>query len=200
MNSANKTRGIMLIIASVLILLFGIGFFIFFLVQKVRDLTAGMERFPMPGSVRVNLEEAGKYSIFHEYKGTYDGKRYHSPRNIAGLELGIKEKKTGRDIQLKRPTASKTYSFSNSAGYGIYDFEIQQPGEYIFTGKFKSGKGNKVILAVTHGFTARIMKVVVSGLLLLFITIILAVATLVYGILSLIKKQKPGDGEIYRVE
>lgn len=200
MNSGKKIKGYTLLTASVLVLIFGIGFFIFFLVGKIKDLTADMQRISMPGTALVNLEEAGAYSIFYEYKSIYKGKNYYSSGNISRLELNIKEKDTGRKIQLKLPTARKRYDSKDRAGYGIYDFEIQQPGEYIFTGKFQSGEGNKVILAVTHGFTAKIMKFVITGIFMLFGTIILSILLLVFGILNIRKERKADDGKMYKIE
>ena len=68
MKSDKKARGCSLIIVSILIFSFGIGFFIFFLMQKIKDLTENMVRIPMPGSVRVTLEKQGIYTVFYEYK------------------------------------------------------------------------------------------------------------------------------------
>jgi len=198
MKSGKKARGCSLIIVSILIFSFGIGFFIFFLMQKIKDLTEDMVRIPMPESVRVTLEKQGTYTVFYEYKSIYDGKKIYSMTSSSNLELEIKEKETGKDIQLRRPTTNKRYSFQNRAGYGIYDFNIQKPGEYIFSGKLVSGKDERVILAIGHGFTEKIMKIVISGLVVMFITIILGIATLVYGIIILVKKPKPNQEEIYK--
>ncbi|MFO7899102.1 MAG: hypothetical protein R6V58_08585, partial [Planctomycetota bacterium] len=71
--------------------------------KNIAGISNSLTRVVVPGQAEIELEEAGKYTIFHEYKTTIDGSVYWSKQDLTGLRCRLLSKATGEEIPLRLP-------------------------------------------------------------------------------------------------
>ncbi len=183
-----KRKGISMIIFSVILGLIGGAFFVVTLYTGIKKMNDSLIRFKVPGSTEITLSDAGEYTIFHEYKSTFDGEIYNSGDDVSNLLVKVTEKSSGTEVPLSTPSSSTTYNIGGQAGYSLLKFKITNPGVYIFDGEYKDGKGSEVILSVGCKVGALLLSTIGTSILILFITIGVSVTILVLGIVKVLKK------------
>lgn len=156
-------------------------FFGLFLFKNIRSIPDKLQQVVVPGSTEITLSNPGRYTIFHEYHSVVGSRVYSSKRNISGLECRLISKATRAEIPLSRSVASETYNLGGRSGVSIFDFTIDQPGEYDFwAGYGETEDGPQTVLAIGQGFALDIVKTVFGGLAIVFGAIALSVAIAVY--------------------
>lgn len=120
----------------------------------VRDINQALDQYRLPGTVTVNVREAGNYTLYHEYRTTFDGAVYDTKEKLTGLQLALKEADTGQPIELLSPTGTSRYTMNNREGVSVRSFRAERAGKYVLEGKYANGEGPPVILVVGKGFMA----------------------------------------------
>ena len=185
-----KRKGISMIIFAVILGLVGGTFFVVTLYTGIKNLNDSMIRFKVPGSKEIELKGTGEYTIFHEYRSTFDGEIYNSGDNVSNLLVTVMEKSSGTEIPLSPPSGRTTYNIGGQAGYSLFNFRVTTPGVYIFTGQYRDGEGSEVILSVAYKMGTLLMTTIGSSILILFITIGVSVTIFVMGLVKVTKKDK----------
>lgn len=87
--------------------------------------------FLIPGSIEINVEEAGRYYVWNEYETIYEGKTYSKPKDLPdNLEISM-QKKDG-SLQLDFMGDHSIYMSSGSSSRkSIGYFQITEAGDYI---------------------------------------------------------------------
>lgn len=145
-------------------------------------LGKGLTQVLVPGEERLEFEEAGTYTIFHEYESVYKDQVYNTS-DISGLKISVKSEKTGEDIALK-PSGNSTYSFGSRSARSIFKFDIDSPGSYILSGKYLENDGPKVVLAVSHGFLGKLFGTVFGALAYVLVGTLLGVVLAIFTFLK----------------
>jgi len=159
-----------------------------FLFARLSRLPEKLQQVVVPGKTDITLAKAGSYTIYHEYRSAIGSRVYSSPRNLSGLRCRVISVATGAEIALSTPLGSSHYSYGSRAGVSLFDFEIDQPGVYEFSGGYAdTGEGPQVVLAIGQGFVGEILLTVFGSLAIVFGFIGLAVAIAVY---TAVKRQK----------
>lgn len=190
-----KRKGMSMIIFAVILGLIGGTFFVVTLYTGIKNMNDSLIRFKVPGSTEITLKEAGEYTIFHEYRSTFDGEIYSSDDNVSNLLVKVTNKSSGTEVPLSTPSASTTYNVGGQAGYSLLKFQITDPGVYIFDGEYKDEKGSEIILSVGYKVGALLLSTIGSSILILFVTIGVSVTIFVMGLLKVLKKDKNTIGD-----
>ena len=162
--------------------------FALFLLRSLSKLPEKLQQVVVPGKTDITLAKAGSYTIYHEYRSTIGSRVYSSPRRVSGLQCRLVSEVTGAEIPLSTPLGSSHYSYGSRAGVSLFDFSIDQPGIYEFSGGYSdTGEGPQVVLAIGQGFVGEILLTVFGSLAIVFGCIGLAVAIAVY---TAVKRQK----------
>lgn len=87
--------------------------------------------FLIPGSIEINVEEAGRYYVWNEYETIYEGKTYSKPKDLPD-DLRISMHKKDGALQLdfvgdRSISMSSGSSSRKSIGY----FQITEAGDYV---------------------------------------------------------------------
>lgn len=109
-------------------------------------LAAAMQQVTVPGAWEITLPERGTYTVFHEKEAVVRGKKYSVPA-VPGLAVEL----ATRDGRIKvpvRPAAPSTYSLDGRSAVSLVEFTINQPGPYLLTGRYPTGRGPEAVLAV----------------------------------------------------
>lgn len=107
------------------------------------------ERFVVPGTHEVELNNAGQYTIFWEYQSYIDGVVYASS-SFDGLLIHL-YKDDSSEVKLSNPTGNSEYSANGKAGISIIEFEIDEPGIYTLVSYYdEEGSDNNVVLAISQ--------------------------------------------------
>lgn len=123
-----------------------------------------MERVVVPGAGTVTLEEAGRYTIYHETRSTVGG-RVYVVEDVAGLSVELTETATGEAVPLDAPGANATYELGGRSGRAVLGFEVERPGEYRLAADYGGGEGGpETVLAVGRGLGTRIAMTVVGAI------------------------------------
>ncbi len=168
-------------ITAFIIFVAGIIGFVAFLLFSISDLT-DMKQYVVPGVHTLELEESGKYTIFHEHKSMIDGEYLYSDGVPAGLKMVVTSQE-GDTICVKPLSSGGSYSVGSREGTGVGSFKIDSPGSYTLNGTFTGGNSSKTVLTVTGGFGSGLVITVLCSMLILFgsmtFSFVLAIVTLV---------------------
>jgi hypothetical protein len=121
-----------------------------FLFVNIMGMQNRLERGIIPGEVELTISEPGSYTVFYEFQSLLDNKSYSTGENLPDLEYQLQSLTDGTQITLK-PTGSRktSYSSSNRSGFSVFQFDIQTPGVYKFSGQYpEKGYGEKLVFAI----------------------------------------------------
>lgn len=150
--------------------LFSIVAFLYILLTGIFGLPAQLKQLKLPGRVTLTLEEAGNYTIFHEYQSEIDGQTINSSSEpVEAMILTITDS-SGTSFEVEPTGMSSDYQIMGRSGYGLYELQLPQPGEYTFEGRYpEDTQGGMVVLSLAVGFTKEILKLVAMAMAALFI-------------------------------
>ncbi len=147
-------------------------------------LTKGLVQLLVPGEEILELDEAGTYTIFHEYESVYKNQVFSvNNSNISSLELSLRAAATNKDIALRAST-SASYSFGSRAARSLYKFDIDSPGSYILSAKYLENDGPKLVLTVSKGFLTKIFAKVFAAIAYVLGGTLLAAGLAIYTFLK----------------
>jgi hypothetical protein len=96
------------------------------------------------------LPDAGRYTVFYEYEGVVNGKRYSTGKTMPAFTLTLTHKATGEKAPLTG-TRVGGYSGSERTSAPVMDFTIHRSGEYVLRATYPpEGAPGEVILAIGH--------------------------------------------------
>ena len=149
------------------------------------DLGKGLIQVVVPGEEKLEFDQAGTYTIFHEYESVYKNQVFSisNSSNISGLELTVKSEATGEQLSL-RPSTSSSYSLGSRSARSLYKFDIANPGTYVLSGKYPDSDGPKVVLAVSHGFVQKMFGTIFSAIAYVLAGTLLGVGLAIYTFLK----------------
>jgi hypothetical protein len=113
----------------------------------------------VPGSSNITLSQAGKYTIFNEYRSVVGNRIYSTGEEIPSLQVNLVSKETGDEIPLSSASVNRTYTVGSRSGIRLLDFVIDQPGIYELSASYPPGQGQQegggeqnqeIVLAVIH--------------------------------------------------
>ena len=148
-------------------------------------LGKGLIQVVVPGEEKLEFDQAGTYTIFHEYESVYKNQVFSisNSSNISGLELTVKSEATGEQLSL-RPSTSSSYSLGSRSARSLYKFDIANPGSYVLSGKYPDSDGPKVVLAVSHGFVQKMFGTIFSAIAYVLAGTLLGVGLAIYTFLK----------------
>ena len=149
------------------------------------DLGKGLIQVVVPGEEKLEFDQAGTYTIFHEYESVYKNQVFSisNSSNISGLEITVKSEATGEQLSL-RPSTSSSYSLGSRLGRSLYKFDVDTPGTYVLSGKYPDSDGPKVVLAVSHGFLRKMFGTVFGAIAYVLAGTLLGVGLAIYTFLK----------------
>jgi hypothetical protein len=147
--------------------------------QTIGDLDENLHRLTVPGQSELSLDERGTYTIFIEHASGFA-----IDPAVARLELELVSEQ-GQPVVLMRPDASFTYTLGDRTGQAVFQFEVDQPGNFLLAGDYPNGdSGPPVVLAVSKGLGGRLFAGIGGAILLPVLTALLAVAIVVITFLA----------------
>ncbi len=127
-----------------------VGFAVFgvFLVTRISGLAPDI-RVVVPGTHEIYLGDAGKYTVFYEYRSVVDNQIYSTGESLSGLGVTLKSKRDSREVAMSTPSGTTTYKIGGRAGVSVLKFEVEEPGTYILSADYVgSASGPDVVLAI----------------------------------------------------
>lgn len=184
---SNKIRpGRWLYVLSAVIFVVGISLFIYLLISGISSMNTGRNRVAVPGKHTIEFETAGKKHVFYEFNSVYNGKMYSTSEEIDGLFCSLINKKTGKEIDLKTTLGNYTYSIGSSSGRSVFEFVIDEPGDYEFKAWYEN-EGPTVIFAIGENYVGKIFFMIFSCISILMISIF---TSLIILIITIVKRNK----------
>ena len=137
-----------------------------------------------PGKAEIMLPEAGKYTVFYEYKvneinvGVLNAKTF-SKQNNAGssVQLSITSLDHNEAIPYILSTGT-TYQINNRAGESIFEFEIEEAGRYAVIAEAETFT-EPVTLTIFPSFGGVFIKAILIIVPTLIVSLLLAILSLV---------------------
>jgi hypothetical protein len=174
-----------------LILVLGGVVFGLSLAAGIQGVAGNLQRMVMPRSYFITLPEAGKYTIFHEYRSSVAGKVFATNNvDLSDMRVSLVAKATGEQVRLVPPSTSYSYS-SGVSGTSMMEFDIRKPGIYQFSAWYARGAGPEVVFAIGRGFGDRVWGTVAQSLAILLAAVGLSILT---ALVVFFKRRKAGRG------
>lgn len=148
---------------------------------------AGGERFKVPGTVEVTVEEPGRYYLWNEHRTVFGGKTYNRSNSIPdGMKIRITRARSGEPFEFVGDTSISSSSGSSSKRTIGY-IEVKEPG--------------RVEVAVTGGEEERVFSfarfrlwetlgLILGGLALAFVLGVTGFGIAVWGIVKLVRSRQ----------
>jgi hypothetical protein len=131
---------------------------------RLASVGDGVERFIVPGTVELTLNQPGTWTIYHEPSSAIDGKLYVS-QNINGLRIGVVSVANGAPVKISPPFGGETYSMNGSDGVAVLAFDVASPGRYRLTAAYEGDKAEpKAVLTVANGLLHRMFSAIAGGI------------------------------------
>ena len=169
-----------------------LGGFLYILFSGISGLTSGLLQADMPGRHTLSLEEAGRYTIFHEWTHPYP-----SSVNVGGdgdakaMKLTLVDS-GGQQVSLNPNGGNSTYQLGSREGYSVYTFQLQQPGSYTLTGAYEDGSEARVMYTIANNFMGKILKIVAMCFVAIGIPGLLGFLFLIFALKPLFMKNAEG--------
>jgi len=142
----------------VLVILAGVGAFLYFLLTGIFGMKDALTQVVVPGGKVLALEQPGKHTVFFEYRSVVEGKVYSSGQGLAGLSCSVRDLAAGEWIELKIASVNSNYKIGGRAGFAVYEFKIERPGEYEFACRYPEGQeGPEAVMAIGRGFVKKLL-------------------------------------------
>lgn len=171
--------------AAALILLSGAATTGVLVFRTVTTFTDGMTQMLAPGSEMLELEEPGKYVIYHEHRSVFGGRTYSAQKVPKGLACSVSSERTGEALEVRGATSNTTYSFGSREGVSLFEFSIVSPGTYELVAT-RDGDASPVILAVGRDSFARLMITIFAAVGICMASFFLGIGM---GVLVYVKRQ-----------
>jgi hypothetical protein len=140
------------------------------------EIEAGMQRFVVPGTIELTLDQSGVTTIFHEPKSVFEG-NYYALENISGLRASVTPAAGGASLPLSAPGGSETYDMGGHAGTAVLAFTAPAPGHYRLTVGYSDNRAEpKTVLTVSQGFLGSLLRTVFGGIAIGLGAVVAAVA------------------------
>ena len=148
------------------------------LVSRLSVSADRMIRVVVPGEIELRLNEPGNYTIFHEYRSTFEG-RVYNVESIPPLEITVRSRASGAALPLRNTTAA-SYTVGNRSGRSLYHFEAASPGAYQLTATYADGRRQpETVLSIDRGFVGELLLTILASLAMAFGGMLLAIALFV---------------------
>jgi len=142
----------------------------------------------VPGSRDLYFPEAGKYTIFYEYLSIINNKTYSTGEALSPMLAGLQSRQYYAMIELSTPSRRMRYEVGGRAGVELFEFEIEFPGNYLFTAEYADEvSGPDVVFAIGK---LRMLGTTPAGLGTLFGTVIIGGFIVVRAFLGRRKTKK----------
>lgn len=179
MNRSDVSPGVWYYGLAVFIIIIGFAAFAGFMYQGISDIQNDLMQMKAPGTAKINLSEAGVYTIFYENRSYLNSSIYNTAEKMPNLHISMKEMATGSDLAVHAPDKSITYSLGDRSGRSIMAFDVIRPGVYQINASYFGSEGEEVVLAVGKGIEQGMMSSIIFSIAALISSIALA-AIIVY--------------------
>src|SRR5687767_4230709 len=106
-----------------------------------------MIRVIVPGETELRLNEAGTYTVFHEYRSNFEGRDY-AVDDISGLTVTVRSGAGSTPLPTRVGTRT-SYQLKTRYGRSLLQFDAATPGAYVITGAYADGRREpQTILAI----------------------------------------------------
>lgn len=111
-----------------------------------------------PGTNEVQLDHAGKYTVFYEYNSVVDGHTYSTDESPPAISSGLVAKAASQPVELSRPPGKSSYTVNEYVGTSVLEFSIDDPGTYVFTARYEQGRtGPDIVFAIGKDNSGRFL-------------------------------------------
>ncbi len=151
--------------------------------------------FRAPGTIEVNVEKAGTYSLENKYCTVYEGKSYSLPKELPnGIVFSLKSEADGEVIPIQTSSISTNSEVNGQKQTSVGNFEVKKPGKYLLS---ISGNFEERIFSWERAFSGAGFAwffFLSAGISILSIPIMITAFVLtIIGIVNLCTDKRPSD-------
>jgi hypothetical protein len=160
------------------------GLTIGYKVAGYADRIDRFDRVEVPGTIEVELDGTGGYSIYHEYAGAYDDEHPFGDQQdpldqiLLPTPTVAVTNPSGDEVDLETYDTKVSYDTSSHEGIGLYTFHVDDPGTYVVETSGETAPGGSEI-AVGRGVSTGVITGVITGLLVGFVGVVAGVVIMI---------------------
>ncbi len=110
----------------------GVALFAWRLTEQPRPVNLRLE---LPGSAEVDLNEAGRWTIWREVERTAAGTAPERPAGAPQPEVEVTRAIDNVPLPLRAPLVDNTFDTGERVGYNVYTFDVDAPGRFRIAGR-----------------------------------------------------------------
>lgn len=134
----------------------------------VRGVGSELERTVAPGPGTVDLDKAGRWTVFYEYRSHFRGGPITAPRRAPSFQILLRSQSSGVERTVLPSNADFNYNLPTGAGYSIGYVDIDEPGLYTVEAETGIPETPPSVLAFGHEKGRSVVRlvagIVVAGL------------------------------------
>ncbi|MBV8082451.1 MAG: hypothetical protein JOY86_05645 [Candidatus Eremiobacteraeota bacterium] len=135
------------------------------------------QRFVVPGTSDLHIDQPGRYVIYYEYRSVVDGEVFATPEST-DIKCTLADE-AGHALELVPTALNGEYAFNGYAGRAVEQFDAAQPGTFVIACDHASGKGERIALAVAPPVVIDFIGEVFKRLAIAFLSLGIGLAILI---------------------
>jgi hypothetical protein len=200
MNDRKKLHPAIWFVLGGLLIVLGIGAFVYSLYYGIKDLSENVIRITAPVRTEIRLDDTGVWTVFLETGYVVDGKMITST-DAGGMVFRVFDP-SGSPVPVRASSAKSTYNMGSRSGTSIMEFKVEQPGTYRVEAAFEGRASEEpLVLTIIQNFMGRLIKLILVAIMILLVPlltgILIIVLTLVFRVIrrrEMTNPPQPGLG------
>ena len=181
MNDQAKKPSWLWFLAAGLILVAGIAAAVGILIGGIAGAANSLQRMIVPATRTMTFDEPGRYGIYHEHHSVLKGRTFRQWPGQIDFEATVTRLSDGTQIPVEGSTINTTYGWGQRKGQSIFQFDIEQAGQY----EIVVGADDEAVVAIGRSITGTILFAIFGPMGVCFASFVLGLVVTIVTIVRM---------------
>jgi len=186
MNDQTKKPSWLWFLVAGLILVVGIAAAVGIFIGGISSAVNSLQRMIVPATQTMTFDEPGRYGIYHEHHSVFKGRTFRQWPGQIDLEATVTRLSDGTQIPVEGSTINTTYTFGQRKGRGMFQFDIEQAGQYEIT----VNADDEAVVAIGRSITGTIVFAILGPMGVCFVSFVLGLVITIVAIVRMVRYRR----------
>ena len=169
-----------------LILVAGIAAAVGIFVGGISSAANSLQRMIVPATQTMTFDEPGRYGIYHEHRSVLKGRTFRQWPGQIDFEATVTRLSDGAQIPVEGSTINTTYTLGKRQGRGIFQFDIEQAGQY----EIVVGADDEAVVAIGRSIVGTILFAILGPMGVCFASFVLGLVMAIVTIVRMVRYRR----------